>query len=122
MPNRHDNELWQQEAKKLGGESLVEVIEEIRNSQRTMLENFEAIDKRVTANANDIGQLLKAFPSNDIDGHRRYHQLIIDNTAAKRELATAIKEKTISGLLWSAVLWLATEAWTHLPKLFGGGQ
>ena len=112
------DEFWQQEARKIGGEHFVAVIEDIREMQTSALAQLENMDRRVTANTNDISRLKEAFPACDVDGHRRYHQLIIDNTEAKRQLTKAIKEKTISGLLWSGVVWLATEGWSHLPKLF----
>jgi hypothetical protein len=119
---REHDELWQLEAKKVGGDHLIEVIEDIRDTQHATLKQLDDMDKRVIANTNHIDLLQTAFPSNDVDGHRRYHQLIIDNTEAKRNLTKAIKEKTISGLLWSVVVWLATEVWTHLPKLFEAGS
>jgi len=108
------------EAKKLGGDSLVHVIEEIRDTQRQKVQDIQEVNKRVDEHHDEITQLKNAFPSTDIEGHRRYHQLIIDNTEAKRALATAIKEKTISGLIWGFIVWLASEAWTHLPKIWGG--
>lgn len=117
MPKNKD-ELWQEEARKVGGGHLIGVIEDIRDMQTTTLTRLEDMDKRVNANSNNIAALQSAFPGSDVGGHRRYHQLIIDNTEAKRALTKAIKEKTISGLLWSSVVWAVSEAWSHLPKLF----
>lgn len=97
--------LWQEQARRLGGEDLVSVIEKMGRDLEEIRGNVQHL---TTA----------AFPGGDIDGHRRYHQLIIDNTDAKRALTQAIKEKTISGLIWGMVVWLATSAYAHLPKLF----
>jgi hypothetical protein len=48
-------ELWQQEAQRLGGPIFAEVLIEMRDSQR-----------------------LSGFPGDDIDGHRRYHESVIE--------------------------------------------
>lgn len=113
------NELWQEEAKRIGGGHLIAVIEDIREMQSVTLNRLENMDKQTTLNTQNIAALQAAFPANDTEGHRRYHQLIIDNTEAKRALTKAIKEKTISGILWSVVVWAASEAWSYLPKIWG---
>lgn len=53
-----------------------------------------------------IDEIKGAFPAGDADGHRRYHELIIENTEAKKRLRAAIIEKTIPGLLWAALVWI----------------
>lgn len=113
------HELWQEEAKRVGGEHFIAVIEDMRGMQSTTLTRLEEMNKQTALNTQNIAALQNAFPANDTEGHRRYHQLIIDNTEAKRALTKAIKEKTISGIIWSLVVWGASEAWTYLPKIWG---
>lgn len=107
-----DKELWQLEAIKLGGESLVQVIEEIRDGQNLMLERQEQMDERLT----DISN---AFPAGDIDGHKRYHEAIIRSYEERRRLRIAIQEKTISGLFWVVVLGTGTCIVNEIKRRLG---
>ena len=63
----------------------------------------------------------KAFPAGDYDGHRRYHELMIEDIAARKRLTQAIKEKTVSGLIWAAVVFLAMGAWKLVVAKIGVG-
>ena len=58
-----------------------------------------------------VDNLEKAFPNGDADGHRRYHELMIDDIESRKRLRQAIQEKTISALIWSAVAGAAIAAW-----------
>jgi hypothetical protein len=115
-------ELWQQETKKLGGESLVQVIEEIRDNQRVMLDRLDLMERRHSASEASISLLNRAFAGGDIEGHRRYHELIIENTAEKRRLRIAIQEKTISGLIWAAIVGCGAAVWHELVHLIAGAH
>lgn len=66
----------------------------------------------------DIGEikdtlqdLLKAFPAGDLEGHRRYHDAMIERNHEIRKLRYAIREKTIFGLLWLALGLIGTSLW-----------
>lgn len=59
----------------------------------------------------------EAFPGGDHVGHCRYHQLMIDDIEAKKKLRQAIAEKTISGLVWSAIVFLVVAALNYLKAL-----
>ena len=47
--------------------------------------------------------LKKAVPGGDHEGHRRYHELVIEGEAQRIRLRQAIIEKTVSGLVWMAL-------------------
>lgn len=55
--------------------------------------------------------LESAFPGGDIEGHRRYHEAVIADVEAKKKLTQAIKEKTISGLVWAFIVWVGIALW-----------
>lgn len=59
----------------------------------------------------DVTRLKAAFPSGDIEGHCRYHEIQIEKLQEMRRLRVAIQEKTISGLIWAAILAGGTAAW-----------
>lgn len=62
--------------------------------------------------------LERGFPGGDIEGHRRYHEAIIQDAEAKKRLAEAIKEKTISGLVWAIMAAGASFAWHYISDLW----
>lgn len=55
-----------------------------------------------------------AFPGGDHVGHCRYHTLMIEHLEERRKLRIAVQEKTISGLLWAAIVGLGIAAWQYL--------
>ena len=59
----------------------------------------------------------KAFPAGDFEGHRRYHEVMIQILDEKRKLRMAIQEKTIGGLVWSALFGLGLLLWHELQRL-----
>jgi hypothetical protein len=68
-----------------------------------------------------IEEILDAFPGKDPAGHRRYHDLIAENTMAKTRLYNAIKEKTISGLIWSVLVGGGMLLWRGFLHYIGRG-
>ena len=64
-------------------------------------------------NGECIKELFKAFPHSDIEGHRRYHETQIEILEEKRRLRSAIQEKTISGLIWSAIVGISIIVWNY---------
>lgn len=59
----------------------------------------------------------KAFPAGDIEGHRRYHEVMIADLESRKKLTQAIIEKTVSGLIWSAVVGIGIAVWYELGNL-----
>lgn len=75
--------------------------------------------ERLTRVEGEVRLMQKAFPDQDYEGHRRGHEYMIRNVEAKERLATAIKEKTISALLWSVIVGLAMLMWQGLKLKLG---
>ena len=117
------SELWQKQALQLGGDALVEFLSAIREDQQRILQILGDMEVRHTESEKAIASVVKGFPSGDIDGHRRYHEVMIENLAEKRRLRIAIQEKTVSGLVWAAAMFFgfvlvkgvpdAIHAWTE---------
>lgn len=100
-------EPWREEARIVGGAALVEAMENVHADLREV--------------KNQLAKLARAFPADDIDGHRVYHEAIIERNRELRRLRVAIQEKTISGLVWIAIVWLGTRAWGALAPRIGLG-
>lgn len=60
---------------------------------------------------------LEAFPGGDQAGHRRFHELMIEQAADRRKLIAAIKEKTISGLVWATMISVGIACWKYFLTL-----
>ncbi len=104
--------LWQEQARKLGGDDLVQVIVDLREGQLQVLKRLEHLE-------NSVAQLNRAFPNGDTEGHRRYHDLKIQELEEKRRLRIAIREKTIAGLVWAVIVGIGTAMWHYTKtKLF----
>lgn len=65
-----------------------------------------------------LQRLTSAFPDGDTEGHRRYHEQMIERTAEIRRLRIAIAEKTWSGLIFAAILGIATLIWNGIMQRF----
>lgn len=112
-------EMWQQEARKLGGESLVEIIQDIRDGMQTVISRLDAMEDRHETSEASIALLRLAFPVGDTEGHRRYHELMIESLAERRRLRTAITEKTLTGLVWLGLGTVGIALWLELKRQLG---
>ena len=64
--------------------------------------------------------LLKSgFPGGDPEEHRRYHDEVIDFMRERRELWRAIREKTLTALLWSGLLTLGSAIYHYIKAKLG---
>ena len=109
--------LWQEELRRLGGEQLVVLLTEIRDAQRIM-------DKRMDDIESGIGTAIEkhvkiAFAGGDAEGHRRAHEVMIEMLEERRKLVAAIKEKTISGLIWGGTIWMGIAILNQIRHAMG---
>lgn len=111
-------ELWQHEAKKIGGESLVQVIMEIRDDIIRILKRLDEMDDQHKEAKDSINKLTAAFVGGDVEGHRRFHEMMIERNKELKSLRIAIQEKTISALLWSAIMFVAMAVFQSAKSYF----
>ena len=112
-------EGFYQEAEKMGMPNLGKAIDELVQGQRAFLRRMEAAEQRHDSQDEKIKNLEGAFADGDYDGHRRYHKVLIESLEERRRLRKAIQEKTISGLVWAAIVWLSTRAYDLILKTGG---
>jgi len=100
------NQLWQEEAMRMGGPSLVDVLTEIRNNQQTMIDKVASLEATTA-------KLMSGFPADDVDGHRRYHESVIEwrelrNKMVREALVNVAKAGTLGAIGWLALaIWKA---------------
>lgn len=94
-------------------DDLVLVLAENRDALTALTARIGFLEKLVSDHIN------KAFPGADADGHRRAHEAMIQLAEEKRRLRVAIQEKTLSALVWGAIIALALALWTKLRLTLG---
>lgn len=93
-----------------------EDMQELKKKQNELVETVTHISRSVDEIKD---QFTKAFPANDVDGHRRAHEVMMEDIQAKKKLAQAIKEKTISGLVWAAMVGAGIAFWHEILRITG---
>lgn len=104
----HVSHIWQDQARKAGGDELVTIIEGVANDVHSIK---TTLDKLTTA-----------FPNNDLDGHRVYHEAMIERNRELKRLTQVIREKTIIGLLWMALAGTGIAIWHEFLSYVAKGQ
>ena len=88
---------------------------------RSFMDESTEVQHRIEQKVdNMLDKMRSAFPNGDIEGHRRYHELKIEELAERRRLRVAIQEKTISSLLWSGIILIAAAIANYLGFNVGG--
>lgn len=87
---------------------VINLLQNIEAGQRETLKRVEKLEDRLekhsSVSASNHAAVMAAFPANDPEGHRRFHETQILMLEEKRQLKKAIQEKTISGLIWSGLV------------------
>lgn len=111
-------EFQQPELDSVKDPELLKILRGILAAQKHVVERLDGFGRRLDAQeASFVERFMNAFPGGDVDGHRRYHELKIEELEERRKLRKAIEEKTISGLIWSGVvaigsfLFIGIKAW-----------
>lgn len=111
-----DLELCQDELRRVGGDALMSIVCDIRDTQTGMMRRLDAMEAQHASMNTALSNALSAFPSGDFEGHRRYHETMIELLAEKRRLRHAVQEKTISGLVWAIIVAVGLACWHELQR------
>lgn len=98
------NQLYQQEAEQLGAPRLAALLLEMRDSQKIVLEKLRAVEETQA-------KLMSGFPASDVDGHRRYHQSVIEWRELRNNMVRQALEKMIGAGILGACGWLLLAIW-----------
>lgn len=78
-------------------------------------ERFTMLSKQMNERHIELFNLIKSgFPEGDIEAHRRVHEGYIKDAEEKASLWRAVREKTISGAVWAALMMLAAAIWGYI--------
>lgn len=92
------------------------ILNKVVKLEESVLKNEKILENHVTQTNTKLADISKGFPGGDADAHRRYHETQIALVEEKRKLRIAISEKTISGIIWSAIVFVGIAAWTAIKQ------
>lgn len=111
-------EFNQADLERIADPEVARVLHSILTVQKQTLSEIAEIKTNMgqmtSAVSADVERVLRAFPSEDTDGHRRFHETMIESLEERRRLRRAIQEKTIAGLLWAALVGLGLAVWDYV--------
>lgn len=110
------NRLWQEaaavEAEKMGGHALAQLLKNLSESQQEILLRIGNIEACNARNGERLDQITRGFPAGDLEGHRRYHETVIEARELRNKLVRAALEQMarVGGV--AALGWLLYAIWT----------
>jgi len=105
------NQLWQQEAARLGIPGLGQLVSDLRDGQLELMANIDALNAKSAKQEAAIVRLLGGFPADDVDGHRRYHESVIEWRELRNKMVREALLKVAQAGTLAAFGWLALAIW-----------
>ena len=63
-----------------------------------------------------LDELRSAFPDEDPEGHRRFHDALIAESEARKAFWSDLRARLLEKGIWAVVVFLATAAWFYLIR------
>lgn len=95
----------------MGGQPLVALLTEMRDNQLDMRTDVEQLSQKVSQLQAANERLLSGFPADDVDGHRRYHESVIEWRELRNKLVRDLLMKAAQATFMGALGFLALAAW-----------
>lgn len=89
---------------------IVHLMSEVRRGQTSLADQLKELTSKVDT-------IMTGFPAGDIEGHRRYHETMIELVAERRRLRLVIQEKTLTALVWALLVFLAVACGNYMREL-----
>lgn len=109
------------ERRKTGPLTLRELEEHIdERIRRRLVEHAQEESRESARRFDELKALLtSAFPGGDPEEHRRYHDEVMKWMHERREMWRAVREKTLTALLWGALVAMGSAAWHYIKTKLG---
>ena len=95
----------------MGGQPLVQLLGEVRDNQLDLMANVEALSAKVSHLEATNKRLLSGFPADDVEGHRRYHESVIEWRELRNKMVREALAKVAQAGALAAFGWLALAIW-----------
>lgn len=97
---------------------LVMILKEIRDEQKATDTSIDDVKKDVAETLAKINALVLAFPGGDMEGHRRYHESVIEWRELRNKMIRAALEKVAGAGALAGCAWIAYALWQALKMEF----
>lgn len=97
---------------------LVMILKEIRDDQKVAAERIDTVEQDVSETLAKLNALIMAFPGGDMDGHRRYHESVIEWRELRNKMIRAALEKVAGAGALAGCVWIAYALWQALKMEF----
>lgn len=97
---------------------LVMILKEIRDDQRIATERIDTVEQDVAETLAKLNALIMAFPGGDMEGHRRYHESVIEWRELRNKMIRAALEKVAGAGALAGCVWIAYALWQALKMEF----
>ena len=74
----------------------------------------QALITHIESEESAIKKFMEAFPSGDLEGHKRYHEALIKAAEAKSKIWQAVITKSLEGLVWACLVWIGYSVWNAI--------
>jgi len=105
------NSPWQQELARLGLPGLAQLVGEMRDDQADVMAHIDALNAKTAQLEASNARLLAAFPAADVEGHRRYHESVIEWRELRNKLVREALTKMVGAGALAAIGWLVLAFW-----------
>ena len=96
------------------------ILNKVVKLEENVSKTEKNLESHIVQTNTKIENIQKGFPGGDPESHRRYHETQISILEEKRKLRQAISEKTISGIIWSLIVFLGVAIWTAIKHQIVG--
>lgn len=86
----------------------------------------KTLEQRVGDLEGRVEAMERGFPDGDVEGHSRYHRMVMEEYMERRRIKQAVIEQIVKGSVWATLIFLAGAAWTyskeHIIPMFVKGS
>jgi hypothetical protein len=101
-------------------EALDSLRDEIGQRHTENTDTLEVVEKKLEVVIERVDDLAKGFPEGDAEGHRRYHEALIEKAKARTRLYEQLLEKLMEKGIWALLLLLAFSLWQYIKAQVKG--
>jgi hypothetical protein len=100
-----------QELARAGFPGLAQIVSDLRDGQLDLQASMEELKAESSQHKAAYARLLGGFPADDIEGHRRYHESVIEWRELRNKLVREALTKMVGAGVLAGFGWLALAFW-----------
>lgn len=99
------------ELARAGFPGLAQIVSDLRDGQLDLQASMEQLKAENAQQNAAIARLISGFPADDVDGHRRYHESVIEWRELRNKLVREALTKMVGAGALAAAGWLLLAIW-----------